>query len=570
MSVTAGIMIAVVVLIRTMAMDRLPKKTFLALWAVVLLRLMAPVALPSPVSLYNAVPEEALRAPRHFAPALIPGKTAETAAAVGAGPDLLAVVWVLGALAMAGFFLVSWFRCRRVFRESLPVEEGFARAWLSRQSLRRRVALRSSDRVSSPLTYGLLRPVILLPAGMDWSDTEKAGYILSHELYHIRRLDGLWKLLLTAALCLHWFNPLVWCMYVLANRDLELTCDEAVVRTYGEGVKSAYALTLLSMEERRSLLTPLCNSFSKNAIEERVRAIMKQKKTTVIAVAAAVMVVVGVTAVLATTAPKKETQAPPQAAVSQHQTGGGKTDVSLSDIDRALISQAVTEAKNLGWDDWDDEYGPKKDPQTGHVYTQKQYDQIAALKTAGYEKQSIAAFNRTVNKAFNDYEDYKGSLHQAYEALRQDPPAADDPLTAFLDYTLEASIMEYQTKLNAVYSGKEPDYAFGGRVSRTERADVFGEEVEVGGAEVYFIIHYDILDQEKLTVGERDTFLQSVISGIQTYLDGLDMKQKRTDEELEKLVQAELDRLGKAAATSHISYTRGELDGVHMYMEWWD
>lgn len=110
--------------------------------------------------------------------------------------------------------------------------------------------------------------------GMGW----ELSLCLEHEFVHIKRLDGLTKLILIAALCLHWFNPLVWVMVVLANRDLELSCDEAVVRLFGEQVKSAYARTLIHMEEIKSGCLPLCSNFSKNAIEERITAIMKIKK----------------------------------------------------------------------------------------------------------------------------------------------------------------------------------------------------------------------------------------------------------------------------------------------------
>ena len=119
---------------------------------------------------------------------------------------------------------------------------------------------------------------------------------------HIRRFDSITKLVLIAVLCVHWFNPLVWAMYILANRDIELSCDEAVVRLFGENTRAAYARTLISMEETRSGLTPLCNNFNKNAIEERITAIMKMKKTSMFSLVLAVALIVGVTTVFATSA----------------------------------------------------------------------------------------------------------------------------------------------------------------------------------------------------------------------------------------------------------------------------
>ena len=127
------------------------------------------------------------------------------------------------------------------------------------------------------MTYGLFRPVILLPKGLDWEDETALAHILTHEYIHIRYLDGLTKLVLTGTLCVHWWNPAVWLMVVLANRDLELACDEAVVRRLGD--PASYARTLLTMEETRA---GLCPQFAQSSIEERIKAMMKKKRIPVI------------------------------------------------------------------------------------------------------------------------------------------------------------------------------------------------------------------------------------------------------------------------------------------------
>ena len=106
-------------------------------------------------------------------------------------------------------------------------------------------------------------------------------------------------------------------MYVLANRDIELSCDEAVVRLFGENAKAAYARALISMEETRSGLTPLCNNFSKNGIEERIIAIMKIKRTTVFSFIMTGLIVAGTATMFATSA-----NAQPQQAESVGQGSG--------------------------------------------------------------------------------------------------------------------------------------------------------------------------------------------------------------------------------------------------------
>ena len=141
--------------------------------------------------------------------------------------------------------------------------------------------------------------MILLPKKFDRSDETALQYVLAHEYIHIRRFDAITKILFAATLCVHWFNPLVWVMYVLANRDVELSCDGCVLRMLGEKEKSAYARALIRMEERKSGMSALYSHFSKNAITERIEAIMKFKKTSIAACALALVVTVGATTAFA-------------------------------------------------------------------------------------------------------------------------------------------------------------------------------------------------------------------------------------------------------------------------------
>ncbi len=311
MSFSGAAMILTVVVIRALALHKLPKNTFLVLWGVVLVRLLVPYSVPSAFSVYSLVGR--LTSMTHEATAIpvapagptfpletMPGTTAFAPKPSVPAVDPWAVVWLIGVLGCGIFFAAAYFKCRREFRASLPVGNDYAKRWLQTHRLRRPVTIRQSDRISAPLTYGVFRPVILMPKTTDWADEEALAYVLGHEYVHIRRFDAVTKLALTSALCVHWFNPMVWIMYVLANRDIELSCDEAVIRGFGERTKSAYAMMLIRMEETRSGLSPLCNNFSKNAIEERIVAIMKIKKTSLVALFVAIALVIGVTTAFAT------------------------------------------------------------------------------------------------------------------------------------------------------------------------------------------------------------------------------------------------------------------------------
>ena len=157
------------------------------------------------------------------------GKAVDDAVSV-ATPSALPViiVWLTGMCACSLIFLIVYLKCYREFKTSLPARNDSTMRWLQEHELRRTVQIRQSDRIQAPLTYGVFRPVILLPKSINWTDEAGLKAILTHEFTHVRRFDSLAKLVLTAAVCVHWFNPLVWVMYALANRDIELACDEAV------------------------------------------------------------------------------------------------------------------------------------------------------------------------------------------------------------------------------------------------------------------------------------------------------------------------------------------------------
>ena len=289
MSLAGGVMILVITVIRALAMDHVPKRTFPVLWGIALFRLLIPLSLPSALSIYSLlkrtpapvtanIPAAAVSAVLAGQAAALPQSVSVSEAALPVG----SIIWAVGTALCAVTFAVAYRNCYREFQMSLPVENDASRRWLQAHPLRRTITLRQTDRISSPLTFGLLHPVILMPKETDWDDEASLQFVLEHEFVHIRRLDTAAKLLLITAVCVHWFNPAVWAMYALANRDIELSCDEAVIRRFGHDARASYARVLIRMEEVQSGLTPLCNHFSKNVIEERITAIMKTKKITVI------------------------------------------------------------------------------------------------------------------------------------------------------------------------------------------------------------------------------------------------------------------------------------------------
>ena len=296
MTLSGGLVILFITAIRALAIDRLPKGTFPVLWGAALLRLLVPLSAPFRFSLFSlaergtyAVSASAAAAHNlELAAAARRSKVTVQTASGSVSP--WTVFWMLGAGLALLFFTAAYIRHLHCFRSTEAVENGFVSSWLASHPLRRIVSVRESGSVAAPLTYGVLRPIILVPAGLDWEDAETLNYVFAHEYTHIRRFDALLRLLLMAALCVHWFNPFVWVMCILAPRDIELSCDEAVVRRFGLESRRGYALALLKMEESRRCFNAFASGFSKSAAEKRIRAIMKLGRTSTRQVVASVLV----------------------------------------------------------------------------------------------------------------------------------------------------------------------------------------------------------------------------------------------------------------------------------------
>ena len=309
MSVAGGVLILLIVVIRALAIHRLPKTTFLALWMIAALRLLLPLSIPMPFKIHidlDVFSDVVQKLPSGNIGFPIPGESrhAYDTGAVVSSPaaeriSIFVILWLVGVLLLALYFSISYLRSMRKFRMSVPDNTPYIREWLNAHQIVRPIEVRSSDLISSPLTYGILHPVILLPKKLDRNDQAALQYVLTHEYVHIRRFDAITKILFAAVLCIHWFNPLVWGMYVLANRDTELSCDAWVIRMTGVKNRSSYALMLIKMEERRNGMSALWNHFGKNAISERIEAIMKFKKTSIWACILALALIAGATTAFA-------------------------------------------------------------------------------------------------------------------------------------------------------------------------------------------------------------------------------------------------------------------------------
>lgn len=289
MSLTASLVILAVLAVR-LCLKKAPKVFSYALWVVVLARLLCPVTVDSPLGLVpsaRSFERTAATVAMHTAPAVrpdtvpvpaVPGGEIRTPVdtvtniqaqspqvSLQRGPSwlrLAAWLWLCGVAGLAGYSLVSLLLLRRRLREAAPLE-GERGVWLT-------------DHAPTPFVLGLVRPRIYLPAGLP---REEWDYILLHERTHIRRFDHVVKALAWLAVLLHWFNPLVWLAFRLAGRDMEMSCDEAVLKELGPEVRGDYSQSLLRLSAGKRLsVGPL--AFGDGDAKSRIKNILHYKKPT--------------------------------------------------------------------------------------------------------------------------------------------------------------------------------------------------------------------------------------------------------------------------------------------------
>ncbi len=276
MGIAASWLILAVVVLRIL-LKRAPKRFRLLLWAVVGLRLVLPVSIESALSLVpsaQTLPEGVMYA---AAPELNTGiavlndaiNPAFTAAfapepAASANPlqvllTVASVIWLAGAAAMLLWALVSWLRLRRRVAEAVRLEGNVF----------------ESERVASPFVLGLIRPRIYLPFGLDEGAREQ---VLTHERAHIARGDHVIKPIGWLILAVYWYNPLVWLAYALFCRDIELACDERVIRRLPVSGRADYSQALLDLSRPHHGVGACPLAFGESAVKCRVKSVLTYKR----------------------------------------------------------------------------------------------------------------------------------------------------------------------------------------------------------------------------------------------------------------------------------------------------
>ena len=305
MSITASWLVLAIVLFR-LIFKKAPKWLRVIMWGLVGLRLICPFSFESVLSLIPSaepVPPEIVHS---HSSADVSG--AEIFNAIGnnqvyydlgvqdgsivfteySAPDgdfvnplliityIASIVWIVGMVVMLLYTLISYLRILKNVREATPLKENI---WVC-------------DNISTPFILGLIKPRIFLPSSMNEQDTE---FVIAHEKAHLKRRDHLWKPFGFALLTVYWFNPVLWVAYILLCRDIELACDEKVIKEMGAEIKKPYSEALINCSVPRKMISACPLAFGETGVKGRIKSVLNYKKP------AFWVIIVAVVAVLVTT-----------------------------------------------------------------------------------------------------------------------------------------------------------------------------------------------------------------------------------------------------------------------------
>lgn len=307
MSISASWLVLAVLLLR-LALEKAPKWVNVLLWGIVAVRLVCPFPMESPVSLIpdsigsgewisrwmdDYIGDIDIYHPNsvYYDAAIDAGREpisdgeggyyvvtkhdqlGEPATIENTVMPVLAGIWAMGMTLLALHTAVSYWRLRRRVDTAVRYRDNIFQ----------------SEHVPSPFVLGIFRPRIYLPFQLNRQNLE---YVVAHEQAHIRRKDHWWKLLGFLLLTVHWFNPLMWAAYILLCRDIEMACDEKVIKDLGSEQRADYtqALVSCSVSSRRIAACPL--AFGETGVKARVKSVMNYKKPAFWVIAASVILCV--------------------------------------------------------------------------------------------------------------------------------------------------------------------------------------------------------------------------------------------------------------------------------------
>ena len=304
MSISASYIVLAVLLLRLL-LKKAPKWITVVLWGIVAVRLVCPFSIESVLSLIPSAetvsPDIMMdRTPEINTGIPIINQVINPVISGSFTPDpgtsanplqlwipTFAVIWIVGMIALLIYTVISFAKVKRKIGTAVLLRDN----------------IYQSENVVSPFVLGIIKPKIYLPFGMNEKDME---HVVAHEMAHIRRKDHLWKPLGFLLLTLHWFNPLMWLGYVLLCRDIELACDEKVIKELDHDARADYSEALLTCSVNRRMIAACPLAFGEVGVKDRVKSVLNYKKPAFWIIIAAVVACVAVAVCFLTNPPAKE------------------------------------------------------------------------------------------------------------------------------------------------------------------------------------------------------------------------------------------------------------------------
>ena len=304
MSISASYIVLAVLLLRLL-LKKAPKWITVVLWGIVAVRLVCPFSIESVLSLIPSAetvsPDIMMdRTPEINTGIPIINQVINPVISGSFTPDpgtsanplqlwipTFAVIWIVGMIALLIYTVISYVKVKRKIGTAVLLREN----------------IYQSENVVSPFVLGIIKPKIYLPFNMNEKDME---HVVAHEMAHIRRKDHLWKPLGFLLLTLHWFNPLMWLGYVLLGRDIELACDEKVIKELDHDARADYSQALLTCSVNRRMIAACPLAFGEVGVKDRVKSVLNYKKPAFWIIIAAVVACVVVAVCFLTNPPAKE------------------------------------------------------------------------------------------------------------------------------------------------------------------------------------------------------------------------------------------------------------------------
>lgn len=425
-SITAGL-VAVAVMFFRFLFKGAPRWISCLLWALVAFRLLCPVAVESELSLMPDLSEyqQSTSSSQELVPSGVPVTQAhvntpqgtpnsnaqQKTAQVDAG-RICAIVWLGGMGVMALYGGVSYLLTRLRVRESVPLESN----------------IRQSDRIKSPFILGVLRPYIYIPFNLD-KRTKK--YVLAHEQAHLKRLDHIWKPLGFILLCVHWFNPLMWVSYVLLCRDIEVACDERVIRDYSLNKRKNYAHALLECKVSQNAVAVCPLAFGEVGVGERIKKTLKYKKPARIIAVVAVIMILSVSGCLLTD--------PVSSAQINYYTPGTRVTAGYEKPTEPPVTEPPTTAP------------PTEPPATEAPTEAEYYEEYYDYSDDYYYDYSDDYYSEDYYSDYYNSQEYMETLFQAVEPLTINPE----------DYIIDWGVSSNYSFTNNSFSSGNSNY-YGG------------------------------------------------------------------------------------------------------------